>query len=182
MRIAGGRRAFVTLVLLALPFSLGCSRKEMPEAPPPPAPVTAPTPVVRDAAPDVVDAASDAGDARAAGKRSAPRPAGEGSGGGGITVAGSLPRADGEKVVRAAQPKLRGCLDQANTKGSARKGRVAFKLTIDDRGHVTQTEIPTSTLEGGSDVETCMGHVLRDLRFPRGSGESTISFQMSFGR
>ena len=71
---------------------------------------------------------------------------------------------------------------QANPPGSGRKGRVSFKLTIDDRGHVTITEIPVSTLPGGSDVETCMVHVLRELRFPRGSGESAVSFQMSFGR
>ena len=59
---------------------------------------------------------------------------------------------------------------------------MSFKLTIDDRGHVTITEIPSSTLPGGSEVETCMVHVLRDLRFPRGTGESSVSFQMSFGR
>jgi len=158
-----------------------CSKKEAPQLQPAVAPsVPAPAPVVvRDAAADVVDAARDAGDARGHGgaKKSAGGPAGGGSGG--IKVEGSLSRADGEKVVRGAQGKLRACFEAAKTGG---KGRVSFKLTVNDRGHVTLTQIPTSTLPGGSEVETCMVHVLRDLLFPRGTGESTISFQMSFAR
>jgi hypothetical protein len=136
--------------------------------------------VVKDASADVGDGATDAADGgHGGGKRAAASPA-AGGGGGGLKVTGSLPRAEGDKVVRAAQPKLRACAGQA--KGAGGKGRVSFKMTVDDRGHVTVAEIPTSSLPGGSDVETCMVHVLRDLRFPRGSGESTISFQMSFGR
>ncbi len=173
-------------VLCLLLMGAACSKKEAPQLQPAVAPsVPAPAPVVvRDAAADVVDAARDAGDAGDAGdarghggaKKSASAPAG---GGGGIKVEGSLSRADGEKVVRGAQGKLRACFEAAKTGG---KGRVSFKLTVNDRGHVTLTQIPTSTLPGGSEVETCMVHVLRDLLFPRGSGESTISFQMSFGR
>ncbi|HEY7374914.1 MAG TPA: AgmX/PglI C-terminal domain-containing protein [Polyangia bacterium] len=177
------RAAAVALAGLAL----ACTRKEAPElkpaaAPPPPPPVAVrdAAPEVRDAAPDVGDAAVDAGDARRGGKRAATPAAGGGSGaGGGLKVTGSLSHADGEKVVRAAQGKLRDCFEHANAKG---KGRVSFQMTVDDRGRVTVAEIPTSSLPGGSDVETCMVHVLRDLRFPRGGGESTISFQMSFGR
>jgi hypothetical protein len=164
--------------------ALACSRQEAPQLQPAaPLPVPGPAPVaaVRDAAPDVVDAATDAGDARGRGgaKRTPVAPAG---GGGGLKVEGSLSRADGDKVVRAAQGKLRACFEAAHPAGSGRKGRVSFKMTVDDRGHVTVAEIPTSTLPGGSDVETCMVHVLRDLHFARGSGESTVSFQMSFGR
>ena len=110
-------------------------------------------------------------------------PANPGGGGAGaLKVEGSLSRADGDKVLRAAQPKLRACFEEANPKGGGQKGRVSFKLKVDDRGHVTLTEIPTSSLPGGSNVETCMVHVLRDLRFPRASGESSLSFQMIFGR
>ena len=175
---------FLFVSTVALVAAAACTRKEAPElapaaAPPPPAPA----PTVRDAAPDVVDAAPDAGDARPGGKKGVGAPSGGGSsGGGGIKVEGSLARADGEKVVRGAQGKLRACFEAAHPAGSGRKGRVAFKLTVNDRGHVTETHIPTSTLPGGSDVESCMVHVLRDLRFPRGSGDSTLSFQMSFGR
>src|SRR5678815_1042672 len=171
-------------VLWLLLMGAACSKKEAPQLQPAVAPsVPAPAPVVvRDAAADVVDAArdaSDAGDARGHGgaKKSAGGPAGGGSGG--IKVEGSLSRADGEKVVRGAQGKLRACFEAAKTGG---KGRVSFKLTVNDRGHVTLTQIPTSTLPGGSEVETCMVHVLRDLLFARAGGESTISFQMSFAR
>jgi hypothetical protein len=164
-------------------FCVACSRQEAtrlePAAAPPP--IAAP-PVVRDAAADIVDAATDATDARPAPHRRKPAGAPADGGGGGFNVAGSLSRPDGEKVVRGAQPKLRACFEEANPPGSGRKGRVSFKLTIDDRGRVTVTEIPHSTLPGGSDVETCMVHVLRDLHFPRGTGESSVSFQMSFGR
>jgi hypothetical protein len=165
--------------------ALACTRKEAPQlqpaaAPPPPPP---PAPVVRDAASDVGDAATDASDARGPAKKSVSVPANPGGGGAGaLKVEGSLSRADGDKVLRAAQPKLRACFEEANPSGAGRKGRVSFKLKVDDRGHVTLTEIPTSSLPGGSNVETCMVHVLRDLRFPRASGESSLSFQMSFGR
>lgn len=172
-------------LLMALAIVAGCTRKEAPElapaaAPPPPPP---PAPVVRDAASDVGDAATDTADARGGRKWvGVPATGAAGAGAGALKVEGSLSRADGDKVVRAAQPKLRACFEKANPKGSGRNGRVSFKMTINDRGHVTLTEIPTSSLPGGSDVETCMVHVLRDLLFPRGSGESTIAFQMSFGR
>jgi hypothetical protein len=174
------------LSTMALVAAAGCTRKEAPKlapaAAPPPPPPPARAPTVRDAAPDVVDAASDAGDALPGGKKWVGTPPGGGGGGGGFKVEGSLPRADGEKVVRGAQGKLRACFEAAHPAGSGRKGRVSFKLTVNDRGHVTVTDIPTSTLPGGSDVESCMVHVLRDLRFPRGSSDSTVSFQMSFGR
>jgi hypothetical protein len=178
----------VTIVFAVFHFSVACSRQEAPRlqpgAAPPPAAAPAAPPVVRDAAADIVDAATDAGDARPTGHRRKPAvPAAEAGGGaGGFKVEGSLSRADADKVVRDAHPKLRDCFEATNAPGSGRKGRVSFKLTIDDRGHVTVTEIPHSTLPGGSEVETCMVHVVRDLRFPRGSGESSVSFQMSFGR
>ena len=172
-------------------LALACTRKQAPElepaaAPPPPPPaqvaIRDAAPEVKDAASDVGDAAADAGDARRGGKHAASPAAAGGGGGGALKVTGSLSHADGEKVVRGAQGKLRDCVERASPKGSGRKGRVSFRMTVDDRGHVTVAEIPTSSLPGGSDVETCMVHVLRDLRFPRGSGESTLSFQMSFGR
>jgi hypothetical protein len=178
------RRLIVATVgFTVLGFCVACSRQEAPKlepaaAPPPPAPAAPPV-VVRDAAADVVDAATDAADAgngrpRGHGKK-ASAPA---SGGGGLKIEGSVSRADGEKVVRDAQPKLRACFEAGKGGG----GRVSFKVTIDDRGRVTFAEIPRSTLSGGSEVETCMVRVLRDLRFPRAGGESSISFQMSFGR
>ena len=178
-----GAAMAVVAILCVIAVSGGaCTRKEAPElqpaAPPPPPPPPPPAPpVVRDAASDVGDAAADAPvDAhRGGGKRSASPPA-AGGGGGGITVEGSLAHGGGDKVVREAQGKLRACV------GPGRKGRVSFNMTVDDRGHVTVVNIPTSTLPGGSEVETCMVHVLRDLRFPRSGGESTLSFQMSFAR
>jgi len=162
--------------VLVLTLAGACTKKEAPRlepaaAPPPPPP---PAAVIKDAATDVGDAATDAGDAAGGGRKWVGVPASAGAGG--VRVEGSLSRADGDKVVRAAQPKLRACYQAGG------KGRVSFKLTINDRGHVTLTEILSSSLPGGSDAESCMVHELRDLRFPRSSGESKVSFAMSFGR
>jgi hypothetical protein len=165
-------------ILFALAAAFACSRKQAPELLPAVPPAQPPAaPMVRDAAPDVTDAASDASDARGHARKSTGAPAG-----GGLKVEGSLSRADADKVVRGATGKLRGCFEEANPPGAGRRGKVSFKMTVDDRGHVTFAEIPTSTLPGGSDVETCMVRALRDLRFPRAGGESSVSFQMSFGR
>ena len=187
--VPGPRRlTLVTVVCNLLCFSVACSRQEAPQlqpaAAPAPRPAPPPPPVVRDAAADVVDAASDASDARSPGHARRPAaPSTGGSGGnGGLKVEGALSRADADKVVRSAHSTLRSCFETANPPGSGRKGKVSFKLTVDDRGHVTVTEIPLSTLPGGSEVETCMVHALRDLRFPRSSGQSVLSFQMTFAR
>jgi hypothetical protein len=145
--------------------------------------------VVRDAADDVVDggsdAAIDAGGPRRGGKKaSAAAPTG-GGGSGGVKVEGALgalPKAEVDKAVRGVSAKLRACYDQERAKKPDLKGRVTFKLTINERGFVTVGEIVTSTLQGGSDAENCMVRAARDFRFPRGSGESTISFGVTFGR
>jgi hypothetical protein len=161
----------------------GCLRCNAPAVPdagvavaPPPPP---PPPVVRDAGPDVPDA-SDAGSGPVhhAGKRPAPTPA---PGGGGFKVEGSLAKADAEKTVHAGQAKMRACYEAAHAQDAALKGRVVFRLSVDDRGRVTLGEVVTSTL-GGDDAEMCMIRATRDFKFPAGGGPSTVSFQMNFGR
>jgi hypothetical protein len=173
----------VTAVVLGL-GAAGCLRCNepavpdagLPVAPPPPPPA----PAVRDAGPDVPDA-SDAGPGPVhhAAKRPAPAPAP--SGGGAFKVEGSLARADAEKTVHAGQAKMRACYEAAHAQDAALKGRVVFRLTVDDRGRVTLGEVVTSTL-GGDDAEMCMIRATRDFKFPAGGGPSTVSFQMNFGR
>lgn len=182
------------LIIIAIALTaVGCSRSESPPPPqaaPQPPPPPPPAPVVRDAAVDVVDAsdASDAGDAGGAGgprrggrKPAAAAPTG-GGGLGGVKVDGPLPKPEADKAIRGVSAKLRACYDQERAKKPDLKGRVTFKFTINERGFVTIGEIVTSTLQGGSDAENCMVRAARDFRFPRGSGESTISFGMTFGR
>src|SRR4051794_12284152 len=85
----------------ALVAALACTRKEAPDlqpaaAPPPPRP---PAPVVRDAAAEVGDAATDATDARVPAKKWMGVPVSPAAGGAGaLKVEGSLSRADGDKV------------------------------------------------------------------------------------
>jgi hypothetical protein len=142
--------------------------------------------VIRDAAADVSDGgggdAADAGAPRRGGKKAAPAAPPAGGGSGGLKVEGAMPRPEAETAVRAVGAKLRACYDQERAKNAALRGRVTFKLTINERGFATLAEIVTSTLQGGSDVENCMVRAARDFRFPRGAGESTLSFGMSFGR
>src|SRR5262245_60660128 len=113
MQSANYRRRLMTnvssvVIGIAVLVVAACTRKEAPQlqpaaAPPPPPPAV---PIVKDAA-AAVDAASDAGDAHGSGARKwVGTPPAAGSGGG-LKVEGSLSRADGEKVMRGAQGKLR---------------------------------------------------------------------------
>ena len=170
--------------LLAALVLAACSKAESPAPPPPAPPPPPPAPVVRDAGPDATDAAVDAPPDGGGGpvKRPAKKAAAPANGGGsgGFKVEGKLPKGDVEKVVRAGMmPKLRACYTAARAKQADLKGRVVFKLTIDDRGRVTLGEVVTSTL-GGGDPEMCMVQATRDFKFPKGEGESTVSFQMTF--
>jgi hypothetical protein len=139
-------------------------------APPPPS-------VVRDAGPDVPDA-SDGGPPAHHAKRAAPAPA---PSGGAFRVEGSLGKADAEKVIQAGQAKMRACYDKARAEDADLKGRVSFRLTVDDRGRVSLGEVVTSTL-GGDDAEMCMIRATRDFKFPAAGGPSFITFSMNFGR
>jgi hypothetical protein len=181
------RMSFGVGALTILLGVVACSRSEPPppaEAAPQPPQPPSPEPVVRDAAVDVTDGGGDAGDAGGP-RRSGKKPlaaAPTGGGPGGVKVDGPLPKADADKAIRGVTAKLRACYDHERAKKPDLKGRVTFKLTINERGFVTVGEIVTSTLQGGSDAENCMVRAARDFRFPRGSGESTLSFGMTFGR
>jgi len=153
-----------------------------PERPSPPA-----APAVKDAAVDqvvAVDAQPDlAGPPRGHGHRAAAavRPAA-----GGFEISGSITKADAETVLHGARAKLNACYDKEQAKNApktASRGRVIFRLSIDNRGRVPLAEVVTSTL-GGGDPELCMVEALRDLKFPPSStgGESTLTFPMAFGR
>ena len=166
---------------------VGCHKSEAPQAvvavdAAPASPGPAP---VRDAAFDVADARDGAADASDAGVRHghrvAKKPAVAGGGGGGVKVDGKLPQPAAEKVVHAGVGALRACYDADHAKSPSLGGKVTFRLAVDDGGRVTLGEVVTSTL-GGGDPEMCMVRVARDFRFPAGNGESTVSFQMSFGR
>jgi hypothetical protein len=136
-----------------------------------------------DARPDAVDGGVDASDAGPARKHGGAKKAAAGGGGGagGVKVEGKLPKPAAEKVVHAGAGALRACYDAEHAKNPALKGKVTFRLSVDDRGRVTLGEVVTSTL-GGGDPEMCMVRAARDFRFPSGNGESTVSFQVSFGR
>jgi hypothetical protein len=177
-------RFMAGVTMLAL---VACSKTAAPpSAPEAPSAMPAPAPV-RDAAADARDGgrdgAADASDAGAPrGHGGAKRPAaGGGGGGGGVKVEGNLSKPAAEKVVRAGAGALRACYEAEHAKNPALKGKVTFRLAVDDRGRVSLGEVVTSTL-GGGDPEMCMVRAARDFRFPGGAGESTVSFQMSFGR
>jgi len=185
-RWGAGARALVFLAGVSLGVGACARRAEAPvvvdaalERPSPPA-----APVVKDAAVDqvvAVDARPDlAGPPRGHGHRAAAavRPAA-----GGFEISGSIAKADAETVLHGARAKLNACYDKEVAKNAVSRGRVIFRLSIDNRGRVPLAEVVTSTL-GGGDPELCMVEALRDLKFPPSStgGESTLTFPMAFGR
>jgi hypothetical protein len=169
--------------VLVLSAASGCARCNAPELPdavafaPPPPP---PPPVVRDAGPDAVDAGPDGPPAthHHAVKKPAPAPSG---GGGALKVEGPLAKPDADRVVSAGAARMRSCYEAALAGNPALKGRVSFQLTVDARGRVTLGEVTTSTL-GDSDPEMCMIRATRDFKFQPASGESRVTFGMTFGR
>jgi hypothetical protein len=174
------RAAIATLTLVSGALAGGCRCNEplvVPDAaalaPPPPPP----PPVVRDAGPDVSDA-SDAGPPAHHAKRPAPPAA---PSGGVLKVEGRLAKGEVETVLHAGQSKMRACYDKAHAEDASLKGRVSFRLTVDERGRVTLGEVVTSTL-GGDDAEMCMIRATRDFKFPAADGPSIITFPMNFGR
>jgi hypothetical protein len=144
-------------------------------------PAPAPAPAIKDAGIDAVDAAPDVAAPRRPSGHHAPD--GVRGGSGGFKIEGALSKPEAEKTLASGKAKLRGCYDREHAKNAALRGKVSFRLTVDDRGRVTLGEVVTSTL-GGGDPEMCMIEALRDLKFapPPGGGESKLSFQMAFGR
>jgi TonB family protein len=188
VREVGGRAGWngAALVLsAALAFGAAACRRQA--APPPPVVVDAAPdrplgPPARDAAAGhPADASPDAaGPARGHGPRAAPAPRAPADG---FNVSGSLGKADAETVLRGARDKLAACYEKGRAANAGLEGRVAFRLSIDNRGRVPMAEVVSSTL-GSGDPETCMVEALRDLKFPPSptGGESTLTFPMTFGR
>jgi hypothetical protein len=189
VRAVGAIVAAIFGVILAVAWIAACQRPQpaaAPQPPPPPHP-PAPAPAVHDAGPPAPDAAPDAVDAAPAHAEAAPvkpaaahKPAAPAESGG-VKIEGTLPKPEAAKVVRAGAAKLRACYERERARNPGLRGRVTFRLTVDDRGRVPLGEVVTSTL-GGGDPEMCMVQAARDLRFPAGNGDSTVSFEMSFNR
>ena len=151
-------------------------------APPPPPP---PAPVVRDAAPDVVDAAADAADARGPAARSGSarlpptaaaaaavrqgrgQPVARGRRQGRARRAGQAAR-----VLRGGEPEGRGAQGARVVQADGRRSRSRHADARFRRRRCRAAA--TSRPAWCTCCATCA--------FPRGSGESTLSFQMSFGR
>ena len=87
------------------------------------------------------------------------------------------------KVVKQNSGGLRACYEKARAGNPGLHGKVSFRLTVDQRGRVSLGEVVTSTL-GGGDPEMCMVQSLRNVKFPppAGGAESTVTFQMKFGK
>jgi hypothetical protein len=187
-RRKGAWAATARIVVLSALAAAGCRRPPAPIAPAPDAaPDLGPPAAPRDAGPDSADAAADAGPPDAGPRATGHRHAAAGEGGGrgisGLAVSDGAARAAVARTLAAHAGALRGCYESARAKVPALAGRVRFRLTLDQRGRVTLGEVVTSTL-GDGDPEMCMVNVLRDIRFPTagGAAESTVAFQMGFGR
>ena len=145
----------------------------------PPAP--APAPAVKDAGNDVGDAATDAGMRRGSPRRRRRRARPRAAAGAARSRSKAAFRA--RRATRSCAARNRSC---APASSEARPGGQGRSRVLRDDRRPSRARDADRDLEvdapGGSDVESCMVHVLRDLRFPRASGETTLSFQSSFGR
>ena len=65
-------------------------------------------------------------------------------------------------MVQEAAPTVRACYD---LEGHKAEGRVIIRWGIDARGHASQVQIETTTLQNPQ-LESCLKATIRTLRFP----------------
>lgn len=140
--------------------------------------VPEPSPPDATVSPDAGSAAGAAPAANPRRQRAAESADDHGAGHGAIArlkVTGSVGRADVERVLRGAVPKLQACRASAG----AGKGGLDLEVTFGERGWVSLAEVKRSTVTGG-DPQMCIVTELRALRFPKPSDgrDVTASFTL----
>lgn len=80
------------------------------------------------------------------------------------TRAGPLGKDEIQAVIRANLPRFKYCYERRLVDHPALEGEVTVRFRIGDQGSVVQAMIAKTTM-GDVDVETCLGRVMRTLRF-----------------
>ena len=94
-------------------------------------------------------------------------------------VAGSLPAATIQRVVRAHVSQLRFCYERELVRAPEVEGRVLVAFTIGADGAVAAAEVAESSLQSPP-VEACVLRRVRRWRFPEPEGEGLVSVRYPF--
>lgn len=84
------------------------------------------------------------------------------------------------KVINVSRAAIKRCYDKALTSNPLLKGKLSVKITINDQGRVSSTEVVDDSLHD-AEVTKCVKGVIGRLRFPKpAGGTATVTFPFAF--
>ncbi|MBR4489411.1 AgmX/PglI C-terminal domain-containing protein [bacterium] len=84
------------------------------------------------------------------------------------------------KVINVSKAAIKRCYDKALTSNPMLKGKMSVKITINEQGRVSNTEVVDDSLKD-AEVAKCVKGVIGRLRFPKPAGGSaTVTFPFAF--
>ena len=84
------------------------------------------------------------------------------------------------KVINVSRAAIKRCYDKALTSNPMLKGKLSVKITINEQGRVSRTDIVDDSLHD-AEVSKCVKGVIGRLRFPKPAGGSaSVTFPFAF--
>lgn len=84
------------------------------------------------------------------------------------------------KVINVSKAAIKRCYDKALTSNPMLKGKLSVKITINEQGRVSNTEVVDDSLHD-AEVTKCVKGVIGRLRFPKPAGGSaSVTFPFAF--
>ncbi len=84
------------------------------------------------------------------------------------------------KVINVSKAAIKRCYDKALTSNPMLKGKMSVKITINEQGRVSNTEVVEDSLKD-AEVAKCVKGVIGRLRFPKPAGGSaSVTFPFAF--
>ena len=84
------------------------------------------------------------------------------------------------KVINVSKAAIKRCYDKALTSNPMLKGKMSVKITINDQGRVSNTEVVEDSLRD-AEVAKCVKGVIGRLRFPKpAGGTASVTFPFAF--
>lgn len=90
-----------------------------------------------------------------------------------LSVAGPLPLASVQSVVRASHAAIRACYERALARDPGLAGKLTTRFVVDDSGDPTEVRTVSTTLPD-ADVIACIGVVYDTLKFPAPTGGRAV--------
>jgi NmrA-like family len=94
---------------------------------------------------------------------------------------GTVPAKAIAATVRAHAAEVQGCYERALMDGAELHGRLTMKAVLDPTGHVLSVS-PSSTIEGGARLQSCVTAAFKSWTFPAPEGDvkGNITYSFSF--